>query len=110
VLAETATNFADGIGGDGAVFEAATVDPLLDGDVRFGFELQIARLGVVAVVAVQGALDMSPMSRGSISETASWRSAAAIVSGLMSVSLKSLYIMLLHIIGSPYKSASGTRL
>ena len=38
--------------------ESAAVDPFLDGDVRFGFELEVALFGVVAVIALEGALDI----------------------------------------------------
>jgi hypothetical protein len=54
VLAEAAVNLADGIGGDGSALETAVVDPLLDGDVRFCFKLEVAFFGVLAVLAVQG--------------------------------------------------------
>src|ERR1700687_6427155 len=52
VFAETAMDLADGIGGDGAAFEAAVIDPLLDGDVRSCFELEVALFGFLAVLAV----------------------------------------------------------
>ena len=65
MLAEAAVNLADGIGSDGAALEAAVIDPLLDGDVRLGFELEVALFCILAVLAVQGALS------GSSSETAS---------------------------------------
>jgi hypothetical protein len=61
VLAETALNLADGIGGDGATFEAAVVNPLLNGDVCCGFVLEVAHLGVLAVFAVQGTLNIDRM-------------------------------------------------
>jgi len=57
-LAEAAVNFADGVRGDGATLEAAVVDPLLDCDMRPGFELEVALLGILAVLAAQGALDV----------------------------------------------------
>ena len=57
-FAEAAVDFADGVGRDGAALEAAAVDPLLDVDVRFGLELEVALLGVLAVVALEGALDI----------------------------------------------------
>ena len=43
---------------DGAAFEAARVDPVLDGDMRLGFELEVALFGVLAVVALERALDI----------------------------------------------------
>ena len=43
---------------DAAAFEAAAVDPALDVDMRFGLQLEIAFFGVLAVVALEGALDL----------------------------------------------------
>ena len=60
-LAEAAVDLADGLDGDDAALQAARVDPLLDRDVRLGFELQVARFGVIAVVTREGALDVDGM-------------------------------------------------
>ncbi len=57
-FAEAPMNLADGVRGDGAAFEAAVVDPVLDRDVRLGFELEIALFGVLAVVVLERALDI----------------------------------------------------
>ena len=43
---------------EGAAVKPAVVDPLLDGDMRPGFKLQIALFGIVAVVVLEGALDI----------------------------------------------------
>jgi hypothetical protein len=42
-------NFAEGVGSDGAAFQAAAVDPLLDRDVRLDFELEVPLLRILAV-------------------------------------------------------------
>ncbi len=57
-FAEAAMDFADGVRRDGAALETAAVDPLLDRDVRFGLELEVALLAVLAVVVLEGALDI----------------------------------------------------
>jgi hypothetical protein len=44
--------------GNPAMTQAAAIDPFLDDDVRFRFALQIALAGVVAIVVLQGALDI----------------------------------------------------
>ena len=41
-----------------AAFQAAVVDPVLDVDMRFGLQLEVAFFGVLAVVALEGALDI----------------------------------------------------
>ncbi len=51
-------DFADRLGRDRATFEPTAIDPLLDGDMRFRFELEIALLRVSAVVVLEGALDV----------------------------------------------------
>jgi hypothetical protein len=48
-------NLADGGDTDCASGDAAFVDPLLDGDMRLGFALEIALFCVQAVVALQRA-------------------------------------------------------
>jgi hypothetical protein len=42
-------------------FEAAAVNPFLYGDVRLGFELQVAFMGVLAVVVLERPLDVHGM-------------------------------------------------
>ena len=42
--------FADAVACDHTAFQAAPVDPLLDGNMRFRFELQIALGRIFAVV------------------------------------------------------------
>ena len=49
-FAEAAVDFADGLGCKRAALEGASVDPLLDSDVRFGLKLEVALLCVPAVV------------------------------------------------------------
>ena len=51
-FAEATVGLTDGIRCEGAAFEAAAVDPLLDRDVRFGFELEVALLRILAVVVL----------------------------------------------------------
>ncbi len=51
-------DFADGIGGDRAPIKAAAIDPLLDLDVGFRFDLKLSLFGVLAVVTFQGALNI----------------------------------------------------
>ena len=58
-FAESTMDFTKGIGVDGAAFETAGIDPLLDGDMRFCFLLEVARFGVLAVVVLKGALDIN---------------------------------------------------
>jgi hypothetical protein len=43
-------DFANPIGCGRAASQAATVDPFLDGDMRFRFELQTALVGIVAIL------------------------------------------------------------
>ena len=57
-LAEAAVDVRDCVGSDAAAFEASGVDPALDVDMRFGFQLEVALFGVLAVVALEGALDV----------------------------------------------------
>ena len=45
-------------GGGRAGAQTTLVDPLLDVDMRFGLELQVALVGVPAIVAFKGALDV----------------------------------------------------
>jgi hypothetical protein len=54
-------NLADAIGSDGAGFQAAIIDPLLNSYVRFCFELEVSLFGVLTVFAVEGALDVDRM-------------------------------------------------
>ena len=56
--AEAMMDFSDQSAATGAPLRPPAVDPLLDVDMRFGFELQVAFLGVLAVVALEGALDL----------------------------------------------------
>ncbi len=46
----------------GAAFQAALIDPSLDRDVRFRFELEVALPRVLAVVILERALDIDRMS------------------------------------------------
>ena len=57
-LAEAAVDLCDRVGSDAAAFEASGVDPALDVDMRFGFQLEVAFFGVLTVVALEGALDL----------------------------------------------------
>jgi hypothetical protein len=52
----------DGIGSDGAAFQTAIIDPLLDVDVRLCFELEVALFGVLAVLAHERALNIDRMA------------------------------------------------
>ena len=61
-LAKAAVDFADGVRRDGAPFQAALVDPSLDGDMGFGLELEIALLRIVAVIVLERALDIDRVS------------------------------------------------
>ena len=45
-----------------AAFEAAAIDPSLDGDMRFRFELEVAFFRVLAVVVLERALDIDRVS------------------------------------------------
>jgi len=45
-------SLADAVYGDRAAFEAAFINPFLDSDMRCCLELQIALLGVMAIVAL----------------------------------------------------------
>jgi len=56
MLAEAPVNLANGVHRDGAAPYTAFVDPLLNRNVSLSFELEIALLGVAAVVALQRAL------------------------------------------------------
>jgi hypothetical protein len=57
--AEPAVNFQDAYRGEcGREGEAIFVDPLLDGDMSFGFDLEISLSGIEAVVIGQGAFDV----------------------------------------------------
>jgi hypothetical protein len=56
--AEAAVDLADRACGDGASVQAAGIDPLLDGDMRLRFELEVALFGVAAIVAFQRTLDI----------------------------------------------------
>src|SRR5438477_5829078 len=52
-------NLTDALGFDSvAARQAAGINPLLNGDMRLGFELQIALAAIVAVVVLKGALDV----------------------------------------------------
>ena len=55
-------DFANAIAGDRAPLQAAIVNPFLDGDMCFRFELQIALVGIVAIVVLQRALDIDRVS------------------------------------------------
>jgi hypothetical protein len=58
-LTEAAMDFADASECDGApVGQRAAIDPLLNGDVGFGFQLQVALAGVLAVVVLERAFDV----------------------------------------------------
>ena len=55
-------DFPDAIACGCAPLQAATVDPFLNGDVRFRFVLQVALVGILAVVVLERALDIDGMS------------------------------------------------
>src|SRR6266852_4084836 len=57
-FAEAAMDLTDGVSRECAAFQIAAINPLLDRDVRFRFELEVALLGVLAVVVLKGALDV----------------------------------------------------
>ncbi len=57
-LAKVAVNLENRLYRDHAALEPSFVNPLLDGNMRPRFELQIALLGVLAVVALEGTLDI----------------------------------------------------
>jgi hypothetical protein len=68
-LAEAAMDFADAGGGDGAaVGQRSAIDPLLNGDVGFGFQLQVALAGVLAVVVSERAFDIDGMGVVALNE------------------------------------------
>jgi len=54
-------DLADALYSSCPIAEAARVDPLLNGNVRFGFKLKVALLRVVAVVIRQCPLDIHRM-------------------------------------------------
>jgi hypothetical protein len=54
-------DFHDGVGSDRGAVEPAIVDPLLNGNMSLGFELEIALPGVPTVVALERALDIDGM-------------------------------------------------
>jgi hypothetical protein len=54
-------DLANGFRRDGAPFEAALINPLVNSYLRFRFELQIALVAVFAIVVVQRALDVNRM-------------------------------------------------
>jgi len=51
-------NLADALLAECTTLQAAVIDPALHGDMGLGFELEVAFLGVVAVILFQGALDI----------------------------------------------------
>ena len=57
-FAESPVDFREPAGRRGATLEPAGVNPLLDCDMGFGFELEIALFGLGAVVALQCTLDI----------------------------------------------------
>jgi hypothetical protein len=57
-FAEAPVNLADGVRSDGAPPYAAFVDPLLNRNVGLSFELEIALLGVAAIVALERAFNV----------------------------------------------------
>ena len=57
-LAEAAMNFPDRILRYCAPRHASRIDPFLNRDMRFGFELQVALARVVAVIVLQRPLDI----------------------------------------------------
>jgi hypothetical protein len=62
--AESAVNFADAVRREAAAGYTTGVDPLLDGNVSGRLELQIALAGILAVVALERALDIDRRSIG----------------------------------------------
>ena len=69
-FAETAMDLAYTGGGGRAGVQTALVDPFLDGDMSFGLELEIAFFGIVAVIALEGALDVDGVRIVSFDEIA----------------------------------------
>src|SRR5437588_8613448 len=61
-LAETTMDFTDAVTRDRAPSQAAAVNPFLDGDMCFRFELKIAFAGVIAIIVFESALDVDGMS------------------------------------------------
>lgn len=58
-LIEAAVDFTDRFAAEGVLDpQAASVDPLLDGDVGARLQLEVAFAGVGAVVVLQGAFDV----------------------------------------------------
>jgi hypothetical protein len=51
-------DFANAVACGRAPLQAATVDPFLDGDMCFRFVLEIALVGILAIVVLQRALDI----------------------------------------------------
>jgi len=61
-LAETPVNLSNALSRDGGVaFKSAGINPLLHGDVRLGFQLQVALALVLAVVVPKRPLDVHGM-------------------------------------------------
>jgi len=69
-FAKTSMDFAECIAADGAAAQAAGVYPLLNGDMRPGFALQIALFGVRAVLVSQGPFDLYRMGVVAFDEVA----------------------------------------
>src|SRR3546814_7925408 len=60
-FAEAAMQLTQPLDGCGAAIESAFIDPCLHGNVSFGFELEVTLLGIAAVVALEGPLDIDRM-------------------------------------------------
>jgi hypothetical protein len=58
-IAKAAVDFAEAVRREcTATFEATAVDPFLDDDVSLGFELQISLASILAVIVLEGPLDI----------------------------------------------------
>ena len=69
-LAKTAMDFTDAVTRYRAPSQSTGVNPLLDGDMRFRFELQIALAGITAIVVFQGTLNVDGMRIVSFNQVA----------------------------------------
>src|SRR5579871_2596468 len=69
-LTESAMDLPDALSSGGPALEAAFIDPLLDGDMSLRFYLQVTFLCILAVVALQGALNVDRMGIVALDEVA----------------------------------------
>jgi hypothetical protein len=56
-------DLSDAIACDVTAFQASAVDPFLDGNMCFRFELQVALAGIMAVIVLQCAFDIDRVSK-----------------------------------------------